>query len=134
MTVQMARSRTSNIKGETSSRCSLAPKIVIASITEIAAATIESTRHARLGTALEEGLERTPTTEGIPFTAAGHWFRADSTRLDSCASRSRQVLLKSSVEYLMDRLLKQIYGKSACRTVLRNALKTCSNGGRVAIW
>jgi hypothetical protein len=59
----------------------LAPKIVTASITEMAAATIESTRHARFGTALEEGLERTRTADGIPFTAEGHWFRADSTRL-----------------------------------------------------
>jgi len=74
MTVQMARSRTSNNNGETSSLCSLAPKIVIASITEIAAATIESTRHARLGTVLEEGLERTRTTDGIPFTAEGTGF------------------------------------------------------------
>lgn len=80
MTVQMARSRTSNNKGETSSLCSLAPKIVIASITEIAAATIESVRHARPGTSLEEGLGRTGTTGGIPFTAEGRWFRADSTR------------------------------------------------------
>jgi hypothetical protein len=56
---------------------------VIASITEIAAATIENARQARLGTALEEGLERTRTTDGIPFTAEGHWFRADSTRLCS---------------------------------------------------
>jgi hypothetical protein len=58
----------------------LAPKTVIASITEITAATIESTRHARFGTALEEGLKRTRTADGIPFTAEGHWFRADSTR------------------------------------------------------
>ena len=56
---------------------------LIASITAITAATIESVAPCTTWHSLEECLERTRTTEGIPFTAERYSFRADSTRLHS---------------------------------------------------